>query len=76
MTQHIKSGIRLLEMKYLKSGDRIHLYSRNGIYRVVKTKKNEIDITCNVWEYEENPIRTIRYDDFKCLAGGIWKKGG
>ena len=45
MTQHIKSGIRLLEMKYLRSGDRIHIYSRNGMYRVVKAKKNEIDIT-------------------------------
>ena len=54
--------------------------NKRSIYKTftpgLKAKKNEIDITCNVWGYEENPIRTIRYDDFKCLAGGIWKKGG
>lgn len=74
MIPQLKKTLRILQMRYLKSGDRIHIYSRNGIYRVVKAKKNEIDITCNVWEYEENPIRTIKYDDFKCLAGGIWNK--
>ena len=74
MIPQLKKTLRILQMRHLKSGDRIHIYSRNGIYRVVKAKKNEIDITCNVWKYEDNPIRTIKYDDFKCLAGGIWNK--
>lgn len=61
---------RLKQMKNLKTGNKIHIKSRRGIYEVVKATKNEIYLTCKIWSYEENPIRVITYDDFKCLAGG------
>ena len=66
--------IRLYQLKNLKNGDKIHLKSRNGIYTFLKKDKwtGEIYITCNRWKYEENPIRVTSYNDFKCLAGGVW----
>ena len=66
--------IRLYQLKNLRSGDKIHLKSRNGIYTFLKKDKctGEIYITCNRWRYEENPTRVTSYNDFKCLAGGVW----
>ena len=72
--------IRLFQFKRLRNGDKIHLKSRNGIYTFLKRDKwtGEIFITCNRWRYEDNPIRVTTYNDFKCLAGGVWnlKKAG
>lgn len=67
---------RLFELKHLKNGDKIHIKSRNGIYTFLKKNKwfGEIYITCKRWKYEDNPIRVTSYDDFKCLAGGIWNR--
>ena len=55
-------------------GDKIHIKSRQGIYTFVKKDKWKglIYITSNKLGYDENPIKTTLYNDFKCLAGGIW----
>jgi hypothetical protein len=65
---------RLKELSSLKIGDKIHIKSRQGIYTFVKKDKWKglIYITSNKWGYDENPIKTTLYNDFKCLAGGIW----
>ena len=70
-----------LQFNNLKVGDKIHIKSRDGLYTFLKKdfRYGEIHITCNRWQYEENPIRVTSFDDFKCLAGGLWrinKKGG
>jgi|LakMenE01Jun11ns_1017448.scaffolds.fasta_scaffold9662420_1 hypothetical protein len=66
---------RLTELKYLRTGDKIHIKSRDGLYTFLKKdfRTGEIHITCKRWQYEENPIRVTSFDDFKCLAGGIWR---
>jgi hypothetical protein len=65
---------RLKELSSLKIGDKIHIKSRQGIYTFVKKDKWKglIYITSNKWGYDENPIKTTLYNDFKCLAGGLW----
>ena len=70
----VQDQIRLYQLKNLKNGDKIHLKSHNGIYTFLKKDKwaGEIYITCNRWRYEENPTRVTSYNDFKCLAGGVW----
>jgi hypothetical protein len=60
-------------MNKIMIGDKIHIKSRQGIYTVVKTTRNEIFLTCKIWSYSETPIRVTTYDDFKCFAGGIWR---
>ena len=66
---------RLTELKYLRTGDKIHIKSRDGLYTFLKKdfRTGEIHITCKRWQYEENPIRVTSFDDFKCLAGGLWR---
>ena len=64
------------EFRNLRTGDKIHIKSRDGLYTFL-TKDfitGEIHITCKRWQYEENPIRVTSFDDFKCLAGGLWKR--
>lgn len=52
------------------TGDKIHLHSMRGIYRVVSHTNHNIVITCNVWRYEPRTAkRIVPIEDFKCLAG-------
>jgi hypothetical protein len=63
------------EFRNLRTGDKIHIKSRDGLYTFL-TKDfitGEIHITCKRWQYEDSPIRVTSFDDFKCLAGGIWR---
>jgi hypothetical protein len=64
------------EFKNLRTGDKIHIKSRDGLYTFLKKdfRTGEIHITCKIWQYEDTPIRVTSFDDFKCLAGGIWRK--
>jgi hypothetical protein len=64
------------EFRNLRTGDRIHLKSRNGMYTFLKkdTKKGLIYITSKIWSYDDEPIRVTDYNDFKCLAGGLWRR--
>jgi hypothetical protein len=64
------------EFRNLRTGDKIHIKSRDGLYTFL-TKDfitGEIHITCKRWKYEDFPIRVTSFDDFKCLAGGLWRK--
>lgn len=45
-------------------GKKIHLYSIDGIYTVIKATKNMLEITCNSW----NCTKWIFNNDFRCLA--------
>ena len=63
------------EFRNLRTGDKIHIKSRDGLYTFL-TKDfitGEIHITCKRWQYEDSPIRVTSFDDFKCLAGGLWR---
>jgi hypothetical protein len=64
------------EFRNLRTGDKIHIKSRDGLYTFLKKDfiTGEIHITCKRWQYEDSPIRVTSFDDFKCLAGGIWRK--
>lgn len=52
-------------------GDRIHIKSRRGLYRIVDIWDKHIVITCNRWQYEDNSNHVIPKEDFAALAGGI-----
>ena len=64
------------EFRNLRIGDKIHIKSRDGLYTFLKKDfiTGEIHITCKRWKYEDSPIRVTSFDDFKCLAGGLWRK--
>ena len=64
------------EFRNLRTGDKIHIKSRDGLYTFLKKdfRTGEIHITCKRWQYEDSPIRVTSFDDFKCLAGGLWRK--
>lgn len=52
-------------------GDKIHLFSRKGIYTIVNINAETIQITCNKWRYDIPNTMFVKKEDFKCLAGGI-----
>ena len=56
-----------------KIGDRIHLHSKRGTYRIIDISEDTITITCNKWQYEarpfEKPFRVISNRDFCAIAG-------
>jgi len=64
------------EFRNLRTRDKIHIKSRDGLYTFLKKDfiTGEIHITCKRWQYEDSPIRVTSFDDFKCLAGGLWRK--
>lgn len=51
---------------------KIHIYGKNGIYRIVDYDDHWITITCNKWWYENFPYKEIPRSNFKCLAGGLY----
>lgn len=63
----------------LTDGQRIHLFSKNGLYKILGMNRNRtrVQITCNKWiaEYERSdrssPYEDIPIEDIKCLAGGL-----
>jgi hypothetical protein len=52
-----------------KIGDRIHLHSKRGTYRIIDMTEDTITITCNKWQYEERPFQVISNRDFCAIAG-------
>lgn len=52
-----------------KIGDRIHLHSKRGTYRIIDMSEETITITCNKWQYEARPFQVISNRDFCALAG-------
>lgn len=54
-----------------KLKDKIHIYSRRGIYEIISIFEDTIEITCKKWQYEEKKSIVISKKDFKCLAGGL-----
>jgi hypothetical protein len=55
-------------------GDKIHIYSREGIYELIAIDDDLLTITCGTWRYTTMPNHVIRSSDFKCLAGGRYNK--
>jgi hypothetical protein len=52
-----------------KIGDKIHLHSKRGTYRIVDMDEDTITITCNKWQHEVRPFQVISNRDFCALAG-------
>jgi hypothetical protein len=69
----VSKQIKEIQQKSLsyRIGDKIHIYSRQGIYEIVGIDGDYIKITCRMWQYDANPIHIIHANDFKCLAGGL-----
>lgn len=57
--------------KQIEPGDRIHLKSINGMYKVVSVENYEMVLTCDTWFRTSRPKRRYHVSDFKCKAGGI-----
>jgi hypothetical protein len=52
-----------------KIGDRIHLHSKRGTYRIIDMSEDTITITCNKWQYEARSYQVISNRDFCAIAG-------
>jgi len=59
------------EPERFRVGDRIHIYSRAGIYEVVSTVLDTIEITCGKWQRTPYKTMVIKKSDFRALAGGL-----
>jgi hypothetical protein len=55
-----------IKLKMPKPNDKIHIYSREGVYTVVDINDKGIRITCKTWSYSKEPIKTVPLEDFKC----------
>jgi hypothetical protein len=60
--------VREKQIRTLSIGDRIHLHSMNGTYRVSFLYKKGVEITCNKWEVQGRDPMYIEHSDFKCYA--------
>jgi hypothetical protein len=60
--------VRISQLEDLRIDDRIHINSRNGMYRVAKLGTDTFTIT---WSKEGKEVFLEVYnEDFKCMAGG------
>jgi hypothetical protein len=70
---HILIGLyMLLKNRYqYKIGNRIHLKTFQGMYKIVAMDHTHVTITCNKWKNIGKPNVKVRIEDIKCLAGGL-----
>lgn len=54
-----------------RTGDKIHLKEKDGIYTINEIENDCIRVTCNTWQHALEPNRWYHLEDIKCLAGGI-----
>lgn len=75
--EHYWVNKQIKELKQAQSvlpyriGDKIHVHYRRGTYSIVAIDGDYITITCNKWQYDENPLHRIHKSEFAALAGGL-----
>lgn len=73
VNMQLRERILAKKVDQFRIGDRIHIYSRNGMYTVKEIGNEFITITCQRWQTLGEPDMIVLKSDFKCLAGGINK---
>lgn len=76
------AAYRKVFISSLEVGHKVHLFSKNGIYKIISISMNKatMQISCNKWVEEHlrgerrDSIVTISVDDIKCLAGGTYNQ--
>jgi hypothetical protein len=62
----------LLKNRYVyKIGNRIHLKTFEGMYKIVAMDHKYVTISCNKWKTLGKPDKQVLIEDVKCLAGGL-----
>jgi hypothetical protein len=62
----------LLKNRYqYKIGNRIHLKTFEGMYKIIAMDHKYVTISCNKWQQLGKPNKQVLIDDIKCLAGGL-----
>ena len=62
----------LLKNRYqYKVGNRIHLKTFQGMYKIVAMDHSHVTISCNKWKTLGKPDIKVKIEDIKCLAGGL-----
>lgn len=62
----------LLKNRYqYKVGNRIHLKTFQGMYKIIAMDHQHVIITCNKWKTLGKPDVKVKIEDIKCLAGGL-----
>ena len=63
-----------------KSGDVIHIHSKQGMYSIIMLDINGFTITCNSWLQKYNSglrksaTETYTWDNYKCHASNVWQR--
>jgi len=73
MSYHKLIGLyMLLKSRYVyKVGNRIHLKTFEGMYKIVAMDHRHVTISCNKWKTLGKPDKQVLIEDIKCLAGGL-----
>lgn len=62
----------LLKNRYqYKIGNRIHLKTFQGMYKIIAMDHEHVTISCNKWKSLGKPDVKVKIEDIKCLAGGL-----
>jgi hypothetical protein len=62
----------LLKNRYqYKIGNRIHLKTFQGMYKIIAMDHSHVTISCNKWKTLGKPDVKVKIEDIKCLAGGL-----
>jgi hypothetical protein len=62
----------LLKNRYqYKVGNRIHLKTFQGMYKIIAMDHSHVTISCNKWKTLGKPDVKVKIEDIKCLAGGL-----
>ena len=69
---HLIGLYMLLKNRYqYKIGNRIHLKTFQGMYKIVAMDHSHVTISCNKWKTLGKPDVKVKIEDIKCLAGGL-----
>ena len=62
----------LLKNRYqYKVGNRVHLKTFQGMYKIIAMDHKYVTISCNKWQQLGKPNKQVLIEDIKCLAGGL-----
>jgi hypothetical protein len=62
----------LLKNRYkYKVGNRIHLKTFEGMYKIIAMDNKYVTISCNKWQKLGRPNKQVLIENIKCLAGGL-----
>lgn len=69
--QLIESYMLLKNRYQYKIGNRIHLKTFEGMYKIIAMDHKYVTISCNKWQKLGKPNKQVLIEDIKCLAGGL-----